>query len=80
MQELAAHQGRLLASIDRQLDAQVASFGIHPGRTGLSNQEVVAAMSMLRCGHWVAIIAYCTCVHHIAQRAACLACIAHSAT
>uniref|UniRef100_A0A383WEI0 Cilium assembly protein DZIP1 N-terminal domain-containing protein n=1 Tax=Tetradesmus obliquus TaxID=3088 RepID=A0A383WEI0_TETOB len=46
-QELAANQGRLLASINRQLDQQVASFGIHPGRTGLSNQEVVAAMQML---------------------------------
>jgi hypothetical protein len=48
LQELVANQGRLLASINRQLDEQVASFGIHPGRTGLSNQEVIAAMQMLR--------------------------------
>ncbi|KAF6250625.1 hypothetical protein COO60DRAFT_1681187 [Scenedesmus sp. NREL 46B-D3] len=46
-QELAANQGRLLACINMQLDAEVASFGIHPGRKGLSSQEVVAAMSML---------------------------------
>jgi len=40
----------MLPAINRILDAQLASFGIHPGRTGLSNIELLAAMKMLRWG------------------------------
>jgi hypothetical protein len=37
----------MLPLINRILDSQVASYGIHPGRTGLSNVELVAVMKML---------------------------------
>lgn len=48
-QALAAARPELLASLNRQLDGQLASFGIHPGRTGLSQLEFMAAMRLLRC-------------------------------
>eukprot|EP00878_Enallax_costatus_P028180 GHUV01030400.1.p1 GENE.GHUV01030400.1~~GHUV01030400.1.p1 ORF type:complete len:710 (+),score=283.74 GHUV01030400.1:768-2897(+) len=45
--EYAAHQSRLLAQVNKQLDDELASYGIHPGRTGLSHMEFLAAMRML---------------------------------
>lgn len=47
-QEVTAAKASMLPAINRMLDVQVASFGIHPGRTGLSNVELLAAMKMLR--------------------------------
>jgi hypothetical protein len=37
----------MLSAINRALDTQLASYGIHPGRTGLSNIELLAAMKIL---------------------------------
>jgi hypothetical protein len=37
----------MLSAINRILDGQLASYGIHPGRTGLSEVELLAAMKML---------------------------------
>eukprot|EP00775_Hariotina_reticulata_P007379 gene7379-7588_t len=47
LQEVLASGPGMLNLINRQLDGQLASYGIHPGRTGLSNLEFVAAMRML---------------------------------
>jgi hypothetical protein len=48
LQEALAARPGTLDLINRQLDAQLASYGIHPGRTGLSNLEFVAAMRMMK--------------------------------
>jgi hypothetical protein len=48
-QEVSAAKPGMVAAVNRNLDAQVASYGIHPGRTGLSNVELLAALKMLRC-------------------------------
>jgi hypothetical protein len=37
-----------LSGINRALDAAVASYGIHPGRPGLSDPELLAAMELLK--------------------------------
>jgi hypothetical protein len=46
-QAIAFAKGPLLATIHRQLDGALASFGLHPGRPGLSDVELLAAMKML---------------------------------
>lgn len=52
LQEVSAAKPGMLSAINRILDSQVASYGIHPGRTGLSNLELLAAMKMLRWVGW----------------------------
>jgi hypothetical protein len=47
MQDIAAAKPAMLPAVNRALDSQLASFGIHPGRTGLSDLELLAAMKML---------------------------------
>jgi hypothetical protein len=37
-----------VSGINKQLDSAMASYGIHPGRQGLSEQELLAAMELLR--------------------------------
>lgn len=51
MQDLDAARPAALADINRELDRRVASFGIHPGRQGLSNLEFLAAMRQLEWVH-----------------------------
>lgn len=47
LQEVSASKPGMLSAINRILDGQLASYGIHPGRTGLSEVELLAAMKML---------------------------------
>jgi len=46
-QELDAARPAALVDINRELDRQMASYGIHPGRQGLSDLEFLAAMKLL---------------------------------
>jgi hypothetical protein len=46
-QALDAARPEALAALNRELDRQVASFGIHPGREGLGELELLAAMKLL---------------------------------
>ncbi|KAF8057745.1 Dzip1l [Scenedesmus sp. PABB004] len=57
-EELAARRGGVLAGLNRRLDAALASYGIHPGRPGLSRPEFMAAMQMLseRRAAWAAAL------------------------
>lgn len=49
LQEVSESKPGMLSAINRILDGQLASYGIHPGRTGLSEVELLAAMKMLMC-------------------------------
>lgn len=46
-QEVDCARPQVLADINRDLDRQLASFGIHPGRPGLTDLEFMAVMKQL---------------------------------
>jgi hypothetical protein len=46
-QALDAARPSALADLNRALDRQLASFGIHPARPGLRDEELLAAMKLL---------------------------------